>query len=811
MSRSVKILWRVFFGGLAFAALMLVLAFFGVFGKLPSLRQLENPEADLASEVISSDGLLMGKFYAENRSEVKYHEISPNVIHALIATEDERFYEHSGIDAKALARVAFTGGTQGGGSTITQQLAKMMLGQGRGNIVVRSVQKLKEWIVAVRLERNFTKEEILTLYLNHAPWGNVYGIRNASRTYFQKEPIDLKVEEAAVLIGMLKGFIYEPIRHPVNALNRRNTVINQMVVAKQKYLTPAEGEKLKSKPLITNYRKIDENVGIAPYYRAILADVLRKWCKNNKNPKTGENYDLYRDGLRIYTTIDSRMQKYAEQAVEQHMPVVQKKLDADLKRRGDKIWKGHDDVIKAAMKFTERYKAMKEEEATDEQIMQAFRKPVKMRIFSWSGEKNEKDTVMSPWDSIKYHKQILQTAFAAMDPRTGEIKAWVGGINFKWFKYDHVTAKRQVGSTFKPLLYTLAITDAGYTPTTYIPGGPLTLGGKTINTRGGTVANCLAWSVNGAAWHLMSVIGVRRTIEFAHQAGIKVEIPPYPSIALGSAEIPMLEMLQSFTMFPNKGYNTEPIFLTRIEDKNGNLLKEFPIAQSKQLISETDAYTMAKLMEGVIQSGTGQRLKSYNIPVAKAGKTGTTNGNTDGWFIGYTPELLAGSWVGCEDPFIPIYANNSGGAEMAAPSWGIFMSKVYADKKLNYGEAKEFIEPAEMKNDPIYADATFESLFDKGDSLSYEDDNDGSDFFSEDLYDETEVISPAIPKPDPKKTDTSKTKQGRQDDKNKKPEVKVTDPAATIPSESRRDRRKNRNKDKQSTNPPSSAPPVNEY
>ncbi len=805
MSRSVKILWRVFFAGLAFAALMLILAFLGVFGKLPSLRQLENPEADLASEIISSDGMLMGKFYAENRSEVKYHEISPNVIHALIATEDERFYDHSGIDAKALARAAFTGGTQGGGSTITQQLAKMMLGQGRGNIVVRSVQKLKEWIVAVRLERNFTKEEIITLYLNRAPWGNVYGIRNASRTYFQKEPIDLKIEEAAVLVGMLKGFIYEPIRHPKNALNRRNTVINQMVVAKQNYLTAEEGEKLKAKPLITNYKKIDENVGIAPYYRAVLADVLRQWCKSNKNPKTGENYDLYRDGLRIYTTIDSRMQKYAEQAVEQHMPVVQKKLDADLKRRGEKIWKGQDGVIKAAMKFTERYKAMKEEEASEEDIMAAFRKPVKMRIFSWTGEKNERDTVMSPWDSIKYHKQILQTAFAAMDPRTGEIKAWVGGINFKWFKYDHVTAKRQVGSTFKPLLYTLAITDAGYTPTTYIPGGPLTLGGKTISTRGGTVANCLAWSVNGAAWHLMSVIGVRRTIEFAHQAGIKVEIPPYPSIALGSAEIPMLEMLQSFTMFPNKGYNTEPIFLTRIEDKNGNLLKEFPIAQSKQLISEADAYTMAKLMEGVIQSGTGQRIKSYNIPVAKAGKTGTTNGNTDGWFIGYTPELLAGAWVGCEDPFIPIYANNSGGSEMAAPAWGIFMSKVYADKKLNYGEVKEFEEPAELKHDPIYADATFESLFDKGDSLRYEDENDGSDFFSDDLYQENEVITPAIPKPDPKKTDTSKSKAVKPDDKNKtlKPEVTPVEPPASNDNDSKKKRR-NRNKD---NNPP----PLNEY
>ncbi|RYG30736.1 MAG: penicillin-binding protein, partial [Chitinophagaceae bacterium] len=293
MKTSVKILWTLFLSGIALLAILLLAANFGMFGKMPSLHDLENPDADLASEIISADGLLMGKFYAENRSEVKYHEISPNVIHALIATEDERFYEHSGIDAKALGRVIVTAGTGGGGSTITQQLAKMMLGQGRGNILVRGIQKLKEWIVAVRLERNFTKEEILTLYLNHAPWGNVYGIRNASRTYFQKEPSELKIEEAAVLIGMLKGFIYEPIRHPRNSIDRRNTVINQMVVAKQKFITVEEGERLKAKPLITNYRKIDENVGIAPYYRAVLADVLKKWCKENINPKTGEPYDLY--------------------------------------------------------------------------------------------------------------------------------------------------------------------------------------------------------------------------------------------------------------------------------------------------------------------------------------------------------------------------------------------------------------------------------------------------------------------------------------------------------------------------------------
>ncbi len=760
MARSVRILWRIFFLGFGLFILMLLCANFGLFGKMPSIKELQNPEADLASEIISSDGVLMGKYYSENRSEVKYSEISPNVINALIATEDERFYDHSGIDAQALARVVFTFGTQGGGSTITQQVAKMMLGQGRGNIFKRGIDKLKEWIVAVKLERNFTKEEIITLYLNRAPWGNVYGIRNASRTYFQKEPKDLKIEEAAVLIGMLKGFIYDPIRSPKRSLDRRNTVINQMAVAHQHFISEAEAERLKAKPLITNYKIIDENVGIAPYYRSVLVGVLKDWAKSHKNPKTDEPYDIYRDGLKVYTTIDSRMQRIAEESVEQQMPVVQKKLDSYFKLRGDKMWKGHENVIDAAMKFTERWKQMEEDGIKPEEIRKSFFVPVKMKIFSWSGnEKHEKDTVMTPFDSIRYHKQLLQTSFAAIDPATGEIKCWVGGINYKWFKFDHVTAKRQVGSTFKPLLYTLAVTDAGYTPSTYIEGGPLTLSGKTINTRGGTMANCLAWSVNGAAWHLMAVIGVKRTIEFAQLCGIKTKLPPYPSIALGSAEIPMLEMLQSFTMFPNKGFNTEPVYLVRIEDKYGNLIQDFPVAQSKQVIGEADAYTMVKMMQGVIAIGTARRVNSYNIPVEKAGKTGTTNGNTDGWFIGYTPELLAGTWVGCEDPFIPIYQNNGGGAEMSAPNWALFMQKIYANKRLEYGKVTKFAEPAELKYDPIFADpAAFNNILNSADSLNQDSDNDGNDYTDP-------VSNQPVKKPDTSKNNPNKAVMTKPDDK----------------------------------------------
>ena len=772
MKRSVKILWRVFFGGVGAFLLLLLCANFGLFGSMLSVEELQNPEADLASEIYTSDGVLMGKYYAENRSEVKYNEISPNVVNALIATEDERFYDHSGIDAQALARVVFTLGTQGGGSTLTQQLAKMMLGQGRGNIFKRAIDKLKEWIIAVKLERNFTKEEIITLYLNRAPWGNVFGIRNASRTYFQKEPKDLKIEEAAVLIGMLKGFIYNPIGHPKASMDRRNTVINQMAACQLHFLTDVEAEKLKAKPLITNYRKIDENVGIAPYFRTVLADKLKVWCKAHKNPKTGEPYNLYRDGLKIYTTINSKMQQYAEDAVLQHMPVIQKKLDWIMKNNGTRIWKSHENIIVAAFKYTERWKSMKEDDIKEEDIIKSFYVPVKMKVFAWNAKK-EKDTVMTPFDSIKYHKQILQTSFASMDPKTGEVKCWVGGIDFKWFKFDHVTAQRQVGSTFKPFVYTLAVEEAGYTPETVIPGGSLTLGGKTITGGAGTVAYCIAHSKNIAAWRLIGQIGVKRTIEFVQSCGIKSKLPPYYSLGLGAAEIPMLEMLQGYTMFPNKGLNTEPIFMTRIEDKSGNLLEEFN-SGTRQVISEGDAYTMVKLMQGVIQFGTARILNNYSIPVQKAGKTGTTNNNTDGWFIGYTPELLAGTWVGCDDPFIRIYQNNTGGAEMSAPKWGIFMNKVYADKKLQYGKIKEFEKPLEFENDPIYADQNMARYFHEGDSTTIDEGNgDADDFINLPMPEKTDNESQIIVTP---VDSTSKAK--KPDDKK---DIKLPTPAIKPP------------------------------
>ena len=778
MKKSVSILWKVFFGGLIFVLLIFTCANFGLFGKMPSLKELENPEADLASEVYSADGKLMGKYYAENRSEIKYSQISPNIINALIATEDERFKDHSGIDGKAVARAIIAGGSQGGGSTITQQLAKMMLGQGKGNIVTRGFQKIKEWIVAVKLERNFTKEEIITLYLNRAPWGSNFGIRNASRTYYQKEPAELNIEESAVLVGMLKGFIYDPVRHPKASIDRRNTVIDQMRNAD--YITLEQATKLKAKPLITNYKRPDESLGIAPYFRAVLADKLKDWCKNHKNIKTGENYDLYRDGLKIYTTIDSRMQQYAEESVVQHMPVIQRKLNALLKNNGNRLWKDRENIIINAMKSSERWRALKEEDVKDEDIRASFLKPVKMKVFAWNA-KRELDTIMTPRDSIKYHKQLLQTSFVAADPKTGEVKCWIGGIDFRWFKYDHVTASRQVGSTIKPLIYTLGVQDAGYTPSTIIEGGPVKYGNemKTFNGGGGTLANCLAFSKNTAAVRLTNLVGVNRVIEFAKSVGIKAKLPPYTSLALGAAEIPMLQMLQAYTMFPNKGFNTELAFITRIEDKNGNLLEEF-ITEKKQVINEQDAYTMVKLMEGVVEIGTGRSLNGYDIPAQKAGKTGTTDDNTDGWFIGYTPELLAGTWVGCDDPFIRIYSGTSGGNEMALPKWGYFMKKVYADKTLPYGSILKFEEPANLANNPIYADENFANLANKGDSSQYEDQGNGNagDFIDAPL---TENANTGIPieseLPKPVKDTASKKKNEVPADK---PTDKKNGPPATI-------------------------------
>ena len=746
---NVKILWTIVLIGFLLFNLVLFGAYFGVFGKLPSLQELENPQANLASEIYANDGVtLMGKIYAENRVSVDYKDISPAVIDALVATEDERFYSHSGIDVRSLARAIYGLGRDGGGSTITQQLAKNILNQGKGSVLVRGIDKIKEWIVALKLERNFTKQEIITLYLNRVSWLNVYGIRNASRVYFQKEPKELSTDEAALLVGMLKGpGQYDPVRRPEAATGRRNVVLDQLV--RNNMLEASAAAMFKKKSLNIKYRKLDENMGIAPYFRSVLSKKLDAWCKSNKNPKTGNFYDQYRDGLKIYTTIDPKMQLYAEEAVIQHMAAMQKTFDRQLSKNA---WKGQDVILNRAMKESERWRYMKEAGSTEAQIIKTFNEPVKMKVFAWN-KKRETDTTMTPMDSIKYFKQMMQTGFCAMDPVSGEIKAWVGGIDFKWFKFDHVTTIRQVGSTFKPLLYTLALTDAGLTPESYIGGKTITLANKTISGGGGTMAYCLAKSINVAAYDLMERIGAKKTVEFAHSVGITSKIPEVPSIALGSADIQLIEMLRAYTMFPNRGFSTEPVFLNRIEDKNGNVLETFQ-AESKQVISEADAYAMVRMMEGVIDFGTAGSMRwRFGINSIMGGKTGTTNDNTDGWFIGYTPQLLAGVWVGNDDPFLKIKQTN-GGNQMAMPEFAYFLKKVYEDKTLGIDPKADFEKPAELRSDPIYADQNFSNIIKQGQGTEFTEDQGNGDADDYGAYQGVPVESDFEPVPAKEKPKT---------------------------------------------------------
>ena len=703
MSKTVKLFWKLFF--IAWAAfIVLILAInIGIFGKLPSLAELENPSMLSSSEIFASDGSLMGKYYLKDRTNVKYTDISPNVFNALIATEDERFYKHSGIDVKGTARAVLFLGTKGGASTITQQLAKNMLEQGSKNIVRRIIEKIKEWIISVKLERNFTKEEILGLYLNTVSFSdNLFGIGNASRTFFQKKPDRLSLEEAAVLVGMVNGpTIFNPRRNPKAALDRRNLVINRM--ASNGYIPEKQAQELKLKPIRLNYQKLDENAGIAPYFREVLRDEVKKWCRENKNPKTGNPYDIYKDGLKIYTTINPKMQEYAEIAVFRHMQNLQKVFSNQKNIKDGSIWKTKDGkaIIQASIKQTDRWKNGKEDGLTDDEIRKTFEERVPMKVFAWN-DKREKDTVMTPLDSIKYHKQIMQVGFLSIDPQTGEVKAWVGGSNFKTFKFDHVNinTKRQVGSTFKPILYTVGVMN-GYKPETVFPGGPINMGDKVITGTGGPMAICLAYSKNPGAVYLINQLGVQRTVDFARECGIKNPIPPYPSIALGSADLSLYEMVQSYTMFPGRGFNVKPYYINRIEDRNGNVLASFH-SESKEVVSEADAYVMTKMMQGVVDFGTGRALRgAFAIPGEIAGKTGTTNDNADGWFIGYSPQLLSGVWVGCDDPLLRLLYT-TGGAQMAMPAWAYYYQQVFQDKSLNIDSESKFVVPENLNNEAIY-------------------------------------------------------------------------------------------------------------
>lgn len=712
-----KWLLKLFLGGIIFVIAMFLFSGLGLFGKLPSFEELENPENNLATEVISSDGKTLGKFYRENRTPVKYRELPADLIKALIATEDERFYDHSGIDPRGTARAVAALGSKGGASTITQQLAKMLFTKtASSNIFMRVIQKSKEWVIASQLERHYTKEEIITMYLNKYDFGhNAVGIRSASRIYFGKEPIDLKIEESAMLVGMCKNSsLYNPIRRPEMVLDRRNTVFNQM--EKNDFLSEEKQDSLKILPLRLDVNLEGHSDGLATYFREYLRDFMKTWIE--EHPKEdGSNYNIYRDGLKIYVTLDYRMQKYAEEAVQEHMSNLQKVFDKTIAKNKtapfyDLTEKEIQTTMMQAMKRSDRWRKMKAAGNSSDEILASFKKPAEMRIFSWKGDI---DTVLTPYDSIRYYKHFLQTGLLSVDAGTGQVKAWVGGINYKHFQFDHVKqGKRQVGSTFKPFVYATAINQLHISPCDKFPNTPYTIpSGKygliqdwtpknSSNRYGGmlNLKSALANSVNVITANLIDQVTPQNVITLANSLGIESKIPNAPSIALGSIDLSIYEMVGAINTFTNKGMYIKPYMITRIEDKNGTVLEEFA-PQTREVMSEEIAYTIINLMEGVTQSGSGVRLRSsgayypdnivtgypYNFKNPIAGKTGTTQNQSDGWFIGMVPNLSTGVWVGAEDRAVHFPDLNRGqGATMALPIWALYMRKCYTDKDLQVSQ-----------------------------------------------------------------------------------------------------------------------------
>lgn len=710
--RSVRLLWRAFGMGILLFNLMIILINFGILGYMPSMKELENPSSALSSEVYANDGSLLGRYFVQDRSNSSFEEISPNVINALLATEDARFYEHSGIDGRALLRVLLFLGKEGGGSTITQQLAKNLFPRRNPNLITLPFIKLKEWVLAVKLETNLTKNEIITLYLNTVPFGdNVYGIKNSSLTFFSKAPDKLTVDEAAVLIGMLKGnTLYNPRRNPDKSLVRRNVVLGQM--NKYGFISSADLAKYTDKPIKLKYKKLDYHEGTAPYFRQEVEKEVKALLKGIKKPNSDLEYNIYKDGLRIYTTLDVKMQRYAEQAVEEHIKSIQQLFKSQSGYRDGSIWNTTlKDNLQRSIKQSERWRVMKEEGKSDAEMLREMNTPVKMKVFAWN-KSHSIDTTMSPIDSIKYMKMFLQAGFMVMDPYTGDVKAWVGGIDHTHFQYDHVDigSGRQVGSTIKPLLYSFAVNNGfsacgavsttpqhfpGFQPKYYDAGG----------SKYGSLpmSKALALSINNAALYLINQVGIDAFVEYAHRCGISAELAKVPSIALGVSDVSLYEMLWSYTMFPTNGMNTRPLYITKIEDRNGNIIKSF-VPQQKELIPASTAYTMVKMMQGVVNHGTAQRLRNrYGIQSEIAGKTGTTNSQADAWFIGYTPQLLAGAWVGCDDRALRFRSEALGqGAAAALPIFALFMKKVYADKTLGIDEAAKFTEPEGFKDCAFY-------------------------------------------------------------------------------------------------------------
>lgn len=723
-SKYIKTFWKLFLFGVIGVILLFLFASWGFFGEMPSFEKLENPDSNVATEIISSDGEVIGKFYAENRVPVKYADLPKHLVDALVATEDERFYEHSGIDAKGTFRAALSLGSSGGASTITQQLAKNLFhgADGSKNIVLRVLQKIKEWVIAVRLERQYSKKEILAMYLNEVDFVNgAVGIRSASKIYFNKEPKNLTINEAAVFVGMLKNpSLYNPNREKriQRVTDRRNTVLGQMV--KNNLLSKEEKEKLEKEPIVLDFKPESHSEGSATYFREYLRDYMKKWVKDHPK-EDGTEYDIYRDGLKIYTTIDSRMQKYAEEAVTEHLTNLQAEFFKNAKGKKNAPFVNITEdqttgIITRAMKSSERWRLLKDDGKTEDEIIKSFDIKTKMKIFTWAGER---DTIMTPKDSILYYKHMLQTGMMAMEPQTGHIKVWVGGINYKHFQYDHVgQGARQVGSTFKPFVYATAIEQLGMSPCDSIIDSPFTMpkgkwnideawspGNSDGKFRGLlTLKSALANSVNTISAKLMDRIGPKTVVDMVHELGVTSEIPERPAIALGAVEITVEEMVAAYSTFANQGVYIKPTFITKISDKNDVVIDQI-IPVSKDVVNTDVAYAVLKLLEGVTEGGSGTRLRwggagfrnyDYSFTNPIAGKTGTTQNNSDGWFVGMVPNLAAGVWVGNDDRSAHFRSTFYGqGATMALPIWGLFMKKCYKDSDLSVSK-DAFDRPAKL-------------------------------------------------------------------------------------------------------------------
>ena len=739
-SKTIRWFWVMFLALILSGISVFLLASLGVFGEMPDHTALENPRTNLATEIISSDRKTLGKFYFEdNRTLVAFSDLPKHLVDALTATEDVRYYEHAGIDARGTLRAFAFLGKRGGASTISQQLARQLfVGIRSKNTLETVTQKIKEWVIATRLERQYTKEEIIAQYFNIYDFGNFAdGIRSASRIYFGKEPIALSINESAMLVGMFKNsslYNPRPTRNPVGTKNRRNVVLGQM--AKYGFINETLKDSLQQLPLGLNYTPESHREGIATYFRSYLRGFMKEWVNNPLNRKpNGDKYNIYKDGLKIYTTIDSRMQTFAELATKTHMKNLQAEFFVqntsrrnptapflDLEPEEIKV------LLNSGMRRSERWRKMKYElKKSNKDIIASFKRPTSMKIFSWTAKNNEIDTVMTPLDSMRYYKSFLRAGMMSMEPQTGHVKAWVGGVNYKHFQYDMVKqGKRQVGSTFKPFVYAAAIDQLHLSPCDTFPKSQITIAAlKHGNMKpwspknsggnyGGfeTLKSALANSRNTITVRLMNEIGPQPVINLANNLGVEQQIPAVPSIALGTPDLSVYEMVAAYSTFANQGVYTKPVMVTHIEDKNGTILFQH-LPKTKDVLSEEVAYVTVKLMEGVTQFGSGQRLRHsaakdqlvykeiitgypYEFTNPIAGKTGTTQNQSDGWFMGMVPNLVTGVWVGGEDRSTHFKTITYGqGASMALPIWANYMRSCYEVEDLNISK-DEFIAPEEL-------------------------------------------------------------------------------------------------------------------